>query len=302
MLSRRVSLSGSVVLFVCFVVKVVVAAAPPGEWSRFRGPNGSGVSEAANVPIAFGPADKLVWRLALPRGHSSPIIWGDRIYLTAFRDQALVTIAIDRSTGRILWERAAPGAATKSVDARNNPASPSPAVEANGIYVFFPDYGMVAYEADGRERWKMPLGPFNNIYGMGASPVIVGNDVVLACDQSTGSFVMAVDKRIGRPSLEDAAAGGEERSRDADRLARARRPQRDPAARLLPADGLRRRHGREALVGARPVVRDQVHAGRRSATRSSSTATVRRRTIPDARSTCLPPARCGRRPTPTATG
>ena len=50
----------------------------------------------------------------------------------------------------------------------------------------------------------MPLGPFNNIYGMGASPVIVGNDVVLACDQSTGSFVMAVDKRIRRPSLEDA--------------------------------------------------------------------------------------------------
>ena len=136
-----------------------------------------------------------------------------------------MTIAIDRSTGRILWERPAPGAATKSVDARNNPASPSPAVEANGIYVFFPDYGMVAYESDGRERWKMPLGPFNNIYGMGASPVIVGNDVVLACDQSTGSYVMAVDKRSGALRWKTPPARGEERSRDADRLARARRPQ-----------------------------------------------------------------------------
>ena len=186
-------------------VVAVRGAAPPGEWSRFRGPNGSGVSEAANVPIAFGPADKLVWRLALPRGHSSPIIWGDRIYLTAFRDQALMTIAIDRSTGRILWERPAPGAATKSVDARNNPASPSPAVEANGVYVFFPDYGLVAYESDGRERWKMPLGPFNNIYGMGASPVIVGNDIVLACDQSTGLVRHGRRQAIGRASLEDAS-------------------------------------------------------------------------------------------------
>ena len=176
---------------------VVTAAAPPGEWSRFRGPNGSGVSEAANVPIEFGPANKLVWRLALPRGHSSPILYGDRIYLTAFRDTALMTMAIDRQKGQILWERRAPDVTTKIVDKRNNPASPSPAVEADGVYVFFPDYGLIAYEIDGRERWKMPLGPFNNIYGMGASPVIVGNDVVLACDQSTGSFVMAVNKRTG---------------------------------------------------------------------------------------------------------
>ena len=176
---------------------VVTAAAPPGEWSRFRGPNGSGVSEAANVPIEFGPANKLAWRLALPRGHSSPIIYGDRIYLTAFRDMSLITIAIDRQKGQILWERQAPDVTTKIIDKRNNPASPSPAVEANGVYVFFPDYGLIAYETDGRERWKMPLGPFNNIYGMGASPVIIGNDIILACDQSTGSFLMAVNKQTG---------------------------------------------------------------------------------------------------------
>ena len=77
------------------------------------------------------------------------------------------------------------------VDKRNNPASPSPAVEENGVYVFFPDYGLIAYDASGRELWKMPLGPFNNIYGMGASPVIVGDLLVLACDQSLGSYLMA---------------------------------------------------------------------------------------------------------------
>jgi hypothetical protein len=66
------------------------------------------------------------------------------------------------------------------------------------VYVFFPDYGLIAYDASGTERWTMPLGPFNNIYGMGASPLIVGNLLVLACDQSLGSYIMAVDKRTGR--------------------------------------------------------------------------------------------------------
>ncbi|MEW6319508.1 MAG: PQQ-binding-like beta-propeller repeat protein [Acidobacteriota bacterium] len=173
-------------------------AADEPDWSRFRGPNGSGISTAANVPAEFGPARNVVWRLALPEGHSSPILHGERLYLTGFRDGTLLTFAIDRATGRILWERPAPRVATRVVDKRNNPASPSPAVEADGVYVFFPDYGLIAYDAAGRERWTMPLGPFTNIYGMGASPVIVGDLVVLVCDQSLGSYVMAVEKRTGR--------------------------------------------------------------------------------------------------------
>ena len=175
------------------------AAAPAGEWARFRGPNGSGLSEAKGVPTEFGPEKNVLWRVPLPQGHSSPIIYGDRIYLTGMRaDETLVTIAIDRTAGKILWEREAPKVKTKVVDKRNNPASPSPAVEENGVYVFFPDFGMVAYDAAGKQLWSMPLGPFNNIYGMGASPVIVGDNVVLACDQSLGSYIMAVNKRTGK--------------------------------------------------------------------------------------------------------
>src|SRR6185503_21269913 len=105
---------------------------------------------------------------------------------------------VDRNSGKILWARSAPQVKTKVVDKRNNPASPSPAVEANGIYVFFPDYGLIAYDRNGKEQWTMPLGPFNNIYGMGASPVIVGDLLILACDQSLGSYIMAVNKRTGR--------------------------------------------------------------------------------------------------------
>jgi outer membrane protein assembly factor BamB len=168
------------------------------DWTRFRGPNGSGHSTAAQVPTEFGPAKNLAWKIALPPGHSSPILFGDRLYLTAFRGDSLVTIAVDRIKGRILWEREAPRVKPVVVDKRNNPASPSPAVEENAVYVFFPDYGLIAYDAAGKERWTMALGPFNNVYGMGASPVIVGNLLILACDQSIGSYLMAVDKGTGK--------------------------------------------------------------------------------------------------------
>jgi outer membrane protein assembly factor BamB len=172
--------------------------ATPAEWSRFRGQNGSGISTASNIPIEFGPASNLLWRREMPAGFSSPILWADRIYLTGYRGDVLMTLAINRATGDTIWTSTAPEVKTKIVDKRNNPASPSPAVDDSGIYVFFPDYGLIAYDAAGTERWKMPLGPFDNIYGMGASPVIVGDLVVLACDQSSGSYLLAVDKKSGR--------------------------------------------------------------------------------------------------------
>jgi outer membrane protein assembly factor BamB len=168
------------------------------DWIRFRGPNGSGVSTATNVPTEFGPGKNVVWRVELPIGYSSPILFGNRIFVTGVRDKTLVTLAMDRDSGKILWERSAPAEARPPVDKRNNPASPSVAVESNAVYVFFPDYGLVTYDAEGKELWKAPMGPFNNIYGMGASPVIVGDLLLLAVDQSRGSYLLALDKRTGK--------------------------------------------------------------------------------------------------------
>jgi outer membrane protein assembly factor BamB len=170
---------------------------PSASWSRFRGPNGSGHAEGTTFPTEFSKEKNMLWRLPLPQGHSSPIIWKDRIYLTGFRGDALFTIAVDRESGKLLWERQAPETKTRVVDKRNNPASPSPVLEENRVYVFFPDYGLLAYDASGKELWRKPLGPFNNIYGMGASPVIYNDLLLLAVDQSRGSHLLAVDKRTG---------------------------------------------------------------------------------------------------------
>lgn len=184
-------------VLVLLAASATVALEAAEDWTRFRGPNGSGVSTSANVPLEFGPDLNVVWKTALPFGHSSPILTGDRIYLTAARDERLVTIALNRRSGKILWEREAPRTRREKLDSRNGPAAPSPAVDGGDVYVFFADFGLISYDRDGRERWRVPLGPFNNIYGMGASPILVDDMVVLVCDQSTNSFIVALNKRDG---------------------------------------------------------------------------------------------------------
>jgi outer membrane protein assembly factor BamB len=168
------------------------------DWDRFRGPNGSGVNEAQGLPVEFGVDKNMRWRVALPPGHSSPILVGDRIFLTAYEGEKLLTFSLERATGKILWRREAPKVRSEKIDKRNSPASPSPATDGKNIYVFFGEYGMVSYGFDGNERWRVPLGPFNNVYGMGASPVVVDDKVVLVCDQSSGSFIVAFNLSDGK--------------------------------------------------------------------------------------------------------
>jgi outer membrane protein assembly factor BamB len=170
----------------------------PEGWSRFRGPNGSGVSTTTRLPSEFGPDKNVVWKTELPFGHSSPALTRERVFLTAARGERLVTICLDRRTGKILWEREAPRSRVEKLDTRNGPAGPTPATDGTNVYVFFADFGLLSYDMEGRERWRVALGPFNNLYGMGASPVLVDDIVVLACDQNTDSFIVAVAQRDGR--------------------------------------------------------------------------------------------------------
>ena len=188
---RRLALTATI------AVLAVAALGASDEWSRFRGPNGSGVSTTGNLPAVFGPETNVVWKTPLPFGHSSPVLTEDRIYLTGARGDRLLTIALDRASGRTLWEREAPRARTEKLDNRNGPAAPSAVTDGRDVYVFFVDFGLISYDRQGRERWRVPLGPFNNVYGMGASPILVGDMVVLVCDQSTQSYIAAFATRDG---------------------------------------------------------------------------------------------------------
>lgn len=169
------------------------------EWSQFRGPNGTGISETKNLPTEFGPNKNVVWKAALPPGHSSPVLTRDRIFVTAHDKETLLVIALDRQTGKVLWRREVPRSRKGRLENVNGPASPSPVTDGKNVYVFFQDFGMVSFDADGKERWKLPLGPFNMFYGFGASPILVDDKVILPVDQDNpSSYLIAVDKNTGR--------------------------------------------------------------------------------------------------------
>jgi len=172
---------------------------PADEWSQFRGPNGSGVSATKGLPTEFGPNKNVVWKTELPSGHSSPVLTRDRIFVTAHTNGKLFVICLDRKTGKILWQKEVPRSRAGRLQNVNGPASPSPVTDGSNVYVFFQDFGMFSFDANGRERWKLPLGPFNMFYGFGASPILVDDKVILPIDQDNPtSYLIAVDKDSGR--------------------------------------------------------------------------------------------------------
>lgn len=166
-------------------------------WAQFRGPNGDGISETTGLPISFGPEENLAWKTPLPPGHSSPVLSADAIFLTAVDKNALLTICLDRKTGAIRWQKEAPREREAHVDYRSSPAAASPVTDGSSVYVFFQDYGILAYDMAGNELWQHPLGPFNNVYGMGASPILVDDKLIFVSDQSTDSYIMALNKKTG---------------------------------------------------------------------------------------------------------
>jgi outer membrane protein assembly factor BamB len=173
----------------------LVAAA---DWPQFRGPMGLGVADEKRLPVEFGPAKNVAWKTELPPGHSSPILVGTRIFVTAYEGEKLLTIALDRATGKILWHREAPRPRKEFMQQTNSPASGSPVSDGTNVYVFFGDFGLLCYGVDGEEKWQLPMGPFNNANGHGSSPVLIDDMLVLICDQDTDSYVIALDKATGK--------------------------------------------------------------------------------------------------------
>ena len=184
---------------------MTVAAASDTDWSRFRGPNGSGVSQTKGLPAEFGPDKNVVWKVDLPQGFSSPIIWENRIFLTGRRDESLVTIAVDRTSGKVLWEKVAPRTRKEPLDKRNHPAAASIATDGQYVSAFFGDYGLITYDMNGKELWKRDLGVLNvgaydlpeYEWGTASSPIIYKDLAIVQCDTQGESFVLAVNLKNG---------------------------------------------------------------------------------------------------------
>ncbi|MBL8216643.1 MAG: PQQ-binding-like beta-propeller repeat protein [Bryobacterales bacterium] len=178
------------------------------DWARFRGPNGSGVDAVSKgLPVEFGPSKNVLWKAAVPYGRSSPVLFGDRLYLTAGEGDALVTLCYRRTDGKLLWRQALKKAHTQDLYKDADGTSPSVTADAAGVYVFFAEFGLIAYTPEGKERWRHPLGPFDNFYGMASSPVLEGDTLLMLCDQTAKSFLLALDRNTGKPKWKTERVG-----------------------------------------------------------------------------------------------
>ena len=192
--------------FAAIALLVFTLSVGAQEWTRFRGPNGSGAGKA-DLPEQI--TDKnILWRSTLPgTGHSSPVVWGDRVFLTCTpsaatdADARRIVVCIGAKDGKILWQREfSTGAYRKHSD--NSFASPSCAVDSERVYFWAagPEKSILVAmaQADGKEIWQRELGPFQSQHGSGGSPFVLDDAVVLASDQDgPGSFVQAFDAKSG---------------------------------------------------------------------------------------------------------
>lgn len=210
------------------------SSAGAANWPQWRGPAGQGISVEKNLPTTWTSTKNIKWKTPIEgRGHSSPIVWGKKIFLTTALDGAAVpgrtpgvthkladgtdfvhpdavgadlthtlkVICLDRETGKILWERVAyEGPVHDSRHKRASFASSTPATDGKYVFAYFGSEGLYAYDVNGKQLWKQDLGKLGTAsVGYGVSPILYGNLVIMQCDESgMNSFIAAFDKKTGK--------------------------------------------------------------------------------------------------------
>ena len=224
--SRRISLA----LIAVFSLTTAGSAA---NWPQWRGPDGSGISNEKNLPAEWAPTKNIKWKTPIAgRGHSSPIVWGNRIFVTtavegdvvegakavkhvsegkeflhpdsigADRKHTFKVIALNRDSGKILWEAVAwEGTPYDNRHRKSSYAASTPATDGKFVFAFFGTEGLYAYDFNGKLAWKAQLGHLGTVgMGTGTSPILYENLVIVQCDEEEGaaSFIVALDKKTGK--------------------------------------------------------------------------------------------------------
>ena len=227
-------------LAACFAAALVFSnpaaagLAPEYNWPQWRGPEGAGVSAEKNLPEEWGEAKNVRWKTPIPgKGHSSPIVWGKRVFLTtavegpvvpgakaavhkiegqdwkhpdsvgADRKHTFKVIALDRDSGKIVWEQTAwEGTPYDDRHRKSSYAASTPATDGKTVFAFFGAEGLYAYDANsGKLQWKADLGKLGTVgMGTGTSPVLYDKVVIIQADEEEGknSFIVALDKKNGK--------------------------------------------------------------------------------------------------------
>ena len=187
--------------------------APAADLPRFRGADGSGISPETGLPVTWGLDQNVAWKTDLPGpGGSSPVLFGDRIYLTCYTgynvpgkpkgDQADLRrhlVALDRKTGKVVWDTPVPARVPEQETIRDahGYASSTPAVDADRVYCFFGKSGVFAFDHAGKQVWQADVGEKLNGWGSAASPVLHGDLVIVNASVESESLV-ALDRKTGQ--------------------------------------------------------------------------------------------------------
>jgi outer membrane protein assembly factor BamB len=170
-------------------------------WPNFRGVNSAGIASAnQNPPVAFSKDQNVIWKLALPEGHSSPCIWGNNIFLTGFEAEGknLKMFCIDRQKGNIKWEKEVTVENFEKVNPLSNPATATPTTDGIRVYFYFSSYGLLSYNFKGELTWELKIPVPKSRHGMGTSPIVTGDLVILNClGHQEDPRILAINKLNG---------------------------------------------------------------------------------------------------------
>ncbi len=225
----EIMLSRNLHLLLLFPLSIFAA-----DWPQWRGPSSSGIATGPAIPMEWSETKNIAWKTELPgRGNSQPVIWGNRIFVTAEMDAGdapaghkapihhmegseflhpdstganklhrLMVLALDRETGKILWQKTAyEGTVFDNKHKKGSYAAPTPVTDGKSVYAYFGNEGLYAYDFAGKLLWSYQTEKVQAIgMGPGTSPTMDGNFIFLQCDDSEakGSHIVAVDKRTGK--------------------------------------------------------------------------------------------------------
>ncbi len=220
-------------LFIAFGFYLSVSASA-SNWPQWRGPESQGISTEKNLPSQWSETKNILWKTPIPgRGYSQPIIWDKRVFLTTDVEGAKApethqppkhmvggtefkhpewtgvdllhtfkVLCLDRDSGKVLWEKTAyEGVVFDYRHKRGNYAAPTPVTDGKFVWVYFGSEGLFCYDFDGKPVWKKSLGNISTLgMGVGTSPVLHENLLILQCDENEGkgSFITALDKKSGK--------------------------------------------------------------------------------------------------------
>jgi len=168
-------------------------------WPAWRGPDGNGVTTETKLPLTWSATENVKWKVALPeRGNSTPIVWGDRIFLTQNIGQQRALMCLDRRSGEVLWKAGPTYTAEERTHETNPYASASPVTDGERVIAWFGSAGLWCWDLAGKEQWHVDLGKQDHEWGYAGSPVLDEKLCFLNFGPGERTFLLAVDKRTGK--------------------------------------------------------------------------------------------------------